>query len=490
MHRTARALLAFVLAASASVAAAQTAAPNPGNRVNADPVGEPTGIGDWGTLGRMVEPVWVTQGVPLQRTTVSNWLVPGKVLILRHGTTERMRLGAKFADIVQRVELNPSTGKFDITYTYEDGRKLSAVGQVEPDGVFSDLLTAADGSRQRNLYPLDTPRKMRIVRQKHLGAGWTTTSTVVKIGETPAERASREEADRKIAAAEAARKVAEEARRRAEEEARWAEEEAEREADEMESQAQQQRNWQNFQNDLQGIVQKQRDDIEDSRRFEERIRVTVERAEEERRRRQEEADRAAAEAQQLRQQQVDVALRGHQPQQQIPQQNAQRLQAERAEAERQRLAAERQRQARQQQQAGEQQNAQAEQARQEQAKREAEAKARAENPMVLWKEGVVLCEPPKSGSGDWACHGPLQTTYGMPGKPSGNIAVRQACGGDGAGVRELGQAGGFHTYGCGFGINPNQPSGHDPADRYGIFVPGRTTFTCPKKQSTVCRSRN
>jgi hypothetical protein len=425
----------------------------------------------------------------LQRTTVSNWLVPGKVLILRHGATERMKLGVKFADIVQRVELNPSTGKFAITYAYEDGRRLSAVGQIESDGVFSELLTAADGSQQRNLYPLDAPRKMRMVRQKHLGIGWTTTSTVVKIGETPAERAAREEADRKLAAAEAAREAAEKARRRAEEEARWAEEEAEREAEEMESQAQQQRNWQNFQNGLQDVVRKHRDDIEDSRRFEERIRVTVARAEEERRRRQEEADRAAAEAQQLRQQQVDGALRGHQQQQQIQQQSAQRLQAERAEAERQRLAAERQRQA-QQQEASQQQRAQEEQARQEQAKREAEAKARAENPMVLWKEGVVLCEPPKSGSGDWACHGPLQTTYGMPDKPSGSIAVRQACGGDGAGVRELGQAGGFRTYGCGFGINPNQPSGHDPADRYGVFVPGRTTFTCPKKQSTVCRSRN
>lgn len=115
--------------------------------------------------------------------------------------------------------------------------------------------------------------------------------------------------------------------------------------------------------------------------------------------------------------------------------------------------------------------------------RKAEIAARERAP-VAWKEGVVLCEPPKSGKGEWSCHGPLQTTYGVPDKPSGAIAVRQACGG--GTIRELGQAGGFRTYGCGFGTSPLNAPSRDPATRFGVFVPGRGSFTCPRNQPGVC----
>ena len=118
-------------------------------------------------------------------------------------------------------------------------------------------------------------------------------------------------------------------------------------------------------------------------------------------------------------------------------------------------------------------------------KREAEEKERAENAPVAWKEGVVLCEPAKAPSRNATCHGPLQTTWGTLGEPSGRLALQQACGGN-TPVRELGQAGGFLAFGCGWGTHPNKPSSDIPA-RYGVgYVPGRRTFYCSPKQSTVC----
>lgn len=294
--------LAAGLAVAAIGAAPQQAGPIDANRIGAEPIGgEPAvDITDWGTLGDMIEPVWVTQGLPVQRVTLTAWLVPGKVLILRHGTTDRMKLGVKFADIVQRIELNPATGKFEILYSYEDGRTLRAVGQIEPDGTFAETLTTADGSPQRNLYRLDTPRKMRIVRQRRAGDGWTDASFAVKVGETPGERIARENEERRqremLAAAERDRQEREEARRQAEQEAQWAEEEAEREEQDAEQAAQRQRSWQMFQDDMQGIVRKQQQDIEDSRRFRERIEADVARGQEQRRQREEESQRSSTPA--------------------------------------------------------------------------------------------------------------------------------------------------------------------------------------------------
>jgi hypothetical protein len=114
----------------------------------------------------------------------------------------------------------------------------------------------------------------------------------------------------------------------------------------------------------------------------------------------------------------------------------------------------------------------------------------AANPMVRWKERVLLCAPPKSGSDDWLCHGLLQTTSCVPDKPSGTWAVQAACGGSSSDrIRELGQSSGYRIYGCGFGQHPDQTPNRDPAHLLNVFVPGRATFSCPKKQTTACLTR-
>ncbi|WP_157073573.1 hypothetical protein [Sphingomonas soli] len=122
----------------------------------------------------------------------------------------------------------------------------------------------------------------------------------------------------------------------------------------------------------------------------------------------------------------------------------------------------------------------------EEAARKKEAERIANLP-VEWKEGVVLCEPAKAPSRSATCHGPLQTTWGTLGEPSGKIALQQACGGD-TPVRELGQAGGFLAFGCGWGIHPDKTSS-DMGLRHEVsFIPGRGTFYCSRKQTTVCTS--
>lgn len=92
------------------------AEPRSVNRVTAHPVGGRVAtIESWGTLGGMLEPVWVTQDMPTERTSIFSWTAPLKVLIIRHGLSVPMGLGAQYADTVQQITFNAATGKFDIT---------------------------------------------------------------------------------------------------------------------------------------------------------------------------------------------------------------------------------------------------------------------------------------------------------------------------------------------------------------------------------------
>lgn len=508
------ALAAGPLNAAAAVkkpAAKPSAIANPANRISAQPVGgdAPVSGAGWGVLEQMIDPIWYTEGLAVQRMSTVAWSVPGKVLIIRHGPTERLKLGAKYADIVQRIERNPN-GSFTILYSYEDGHTLSATGAVEADGTFVETIKNPDGSIQRNRYVLDNDRKMRIIRQKPQGTGWANISIAVKNGETRAERQAKLDAIAAQRAAEQAQRDAEEAQQRAEREqqqaeddARYAQEQAEEEA---ERDAQRQRNWDALQNMQQQAQQQAAQSEANFQRFLGGLREQEARKQEAARQAAEAARQAAERQRQLQaqQQQAQIAdARNAQAQQQAQQRAAQAA----AEAERARQAAlaAQQQQARQAQQAqiaqANQQRVQQQQQQQQQAaeqqrrQQEADAKRAAETAIVSWKEGVTLCEPPKNGGSEWACHGPLQTTYGVLEKPSGNIAISQACGNRIEETRELGQSGGFRIFGCGFGIHPSPnmrdyPGQGDPAERYGVFVPGRTTYSCPKNQTNPCKRRN
>lgn len=492
-------------------AARPAAVANPANRISVQPAGgdAPVSGAGWGVLEQMIDPIWYTEGLAIQRMSIVKWSVPGKVLIIRHGPTERLRLGDKYADIVQRIERMPN-GSFNILYSYEDGHTLAATGRVEADGTFVETLKNPDGSIQRNRYVLDNVRKMRIIRQKPEGSGWANISTATKTGETREERQAKLDAIAAKHAAEQAMREAEEAQRRAEKEMADAQMQAAYEEEnaryEAEADAQRQRNWdalQNMQRDAQQMAAQSEANFQ---RFMGNLREQEARKQEAQRQAAEAARRAAETQRQLQaqQQQAMVAnARNIQMQQQAQQRAAQAA----AEAERARQAAlaaqqQQQRMAQQQQQQAQiaqanQQRAEQQRQQQEQQRRqqEADAKRAAETAKVIWKEGVTLCEQPGTGKVEWTCRGPLQTTWGVVGKQSGNIAISQACGINYENVRDLGTTQGYRAFGCNFGIHPSPnmrdyPGQADPPERLGVFVPGRLSFSCPKNQTNVCKSRN
>jgi len=114
--------------------------------------------------------------------------------------------------------------------------------------------------------------------------------------------------------------------------------------------------------------------------------------------------------------------------------------------------------------------------------------------VLAWREGVVLCQAPRQGTGDYTCVGPLQTTYGAMGKPSGTIAVNQACG-ISSGARDLGVAGIYRAFGCGYGTHPEDLTGRYPGNRdvprfMGVdFVNGRATYRCKRRVSAYCKTQ-
>lgn len=142
-------------------------------------------------------------------------------------------------------------------------------------------------------------------------------------------------------------------------------------------------------------------------------------------------------------------------------------------------------------------------ARRERAEREALARSKqledalkrqeeeARNRPVAYREGITLCAPPKDGGKAWLCRGPLQNMSGVLDTQSGNVAVREACGGNN--IRDLGMVAGYRAYGCGYGIHPTDrdaPNRDVPASLGVNHVPGRGVFHCnPTKVFSYCKER-
>jgi hypothetical protein len=125
----------------------------------------------------------------------------------------------------------------------------------------------------------------------------------------------------------------------------------------------------------------------------------------------------------------------------------------------------------------------------EQRLAEIKRKEEERNRPVEFKEGVVLCDRPNPRSKEWRCRGPLQLTYGEIDRPSGNVALDQACG-SGKSIRDLGMTGGFRAFGCGFGIHPtarDYPGNLDIPAMLGVYVSSRATFRCPRSRLAYCR---
>lgn len=173
---------------------------------------------------------------------------------------------------------------------------------------------------------------------------------------------------------------------------------------------------------------------------------------------------------------------------------AERAEAERVEAENRQLReAEARRVAEQQRRDAERQ---AEQRRREEERRvaaEQSAAAEAErNRPIDFPEVIVMCalEGGQARFGNYTCYGGLQTMTAKLDTPGAAGPLRQACGSDDA-PRELGIAGGYRTFGCGFGL-PNGGIGaySDPARRLGVnYIPGRIIFRCPRSQTNACHAR-
>jgi hypothetical protein len=122
-----------------------------------------------------------------------------------------------------------------------------------------------------------------------------------------------------------------------------------------------------------------------------------------------------------------------------------------------------------------------------------ESRSRETEPNIRWPEGLVVCPRPAGGKdmlfGASVCYGPRGSAFIDRVAGDINMAeVSQACG---ASAREIGWIENQRVFGCGFGVNPTKPSlvnHYDQADRRGLNVPNRRSYSCPAKQSDVCRS--
>lgn len=167
------------------------------------------------------------------------------------------------------------------------------------------------------------------------------------------------------------------------------------------------------------------------------------------------------------------------------QQRAAAEETARREAEQRQAAAEAERQKREAQAAAE-----AERRRQAEQQRLAEQRRKEEEARrpVAFKEGVVVCE--KQRERYYRCVGPLQVTYSDLVTPAGMTSLGQACGA--SSTRDLGMAGGYRIFGCGFGIHPtlrDYPGNRDVPAEYGLYIANRATFYCPKTTDAYCRGR-
>lgn len=189
-------------------------------------------------------------------------------------------------------------------------------------------------------------------------------------------------------------------------------------------------------------------------------------------------------------------------QQSMAQATQQQQQQRRVEDNRRREAAEAER--KRQQEAEAERRRREETAQRERAERESLARSKqleetvkrqeeeARNRPVIYREGITLCESPKNGGKAWLCRGPLQNMSGVLDTQSGNVAVRQACGGNN--MRDLGMVSGYRAYGCGYGIHPTNreyPGNRDIPAELGVnYIPDRGTFRCnPNTVFAYCKDR-
>jgi TPR repeat protein len=122
-----------------------------------------------------------------------------------------------------------------------------------------------------------------------------------------------------------------------------------------------------------------------------------------------------------------------------------------------------------------------------------QAQPRESEPNIRWPEGLVICPRPTGGKdvlfGASVCYGPRGSAFIDRVAGDINMAeVSQACG---SSAREIGWIENSRVFGCGFGINPTKESlvnHHDQGSRRGINVPNRRNFSCPAKQSDICRN--
>ena len=468
----------------------------------------------WGVLDEIARREWTTEKEPRPRISKFKWTEEGRVLEARHGFVSRLQFGeAKFADTVQRFVLDPKTGAINVTYTYEDGRPpLKTVIRIEPDGTAIETFTDANGLKKRNIYRSPRLSLNTIERQELRGEAWASLGTTRKSGLTQdeiAENKRRAEEARQLAIAEEnARRAAEEAQRAAEEAEQQAAYEAQRAEDEARNAqmrasmnaglmdairgigtALQERNEQRANLERLRIAAEQ----ETARRRAEEARAEANRIAAENARRVEEANarQAAIAAQYAQQRAASDAQRTQQAEAEAARRAAeQRRQAEeraQQEAEERRAAAEAERQKREAQAAAE-----AERRRQAEAARLAEQRRKEEEARrpVAFKEGIVVCTKQKENY--YRCEGPLQVTYSDLVSANGRTNLGDACGTSRTPPRDMGMAGGFRIFGCGFGIHPtlrDYPGNRDVPAEYGLYIADRATFYCPRSTSAYCRGR-
>lgn len=115
-------------------------------------------------------------------------------------------------------------------------------------------------------------------------------------------------------------------------------------------------------------------------------------------------------------------------------------------------------------------------------------------PNIRWPEGLVVCPRPGGGKvprmmGASNCYGPHGSAFIDRVAGDINMAeVNRACGST---AREIGWIEDHRVFGCGFGVNPTKSSQiphYDQAERRGINVPNRRSYSCPANQSGNCRN--
>lgn len=130
-------------------------------------------------------------------------------------------------------------------------------------------------------------------------------------------------------------------------------------------------------------------------------------------------------------------------------------------------------------------------AEEKRAREEEQRRAEEErNRPVTFTEGVVLCEP-RANSQEWRCTGPLQMNILRLDAEYTNAQLGLACGSS-KGIHEHGSSGKYRVFGCGFGIHPDPdvrksyPGNRDVAADFGVFVPARHTYHCPRSKLAYC----